>query len=438
MEKSRASEPPGRVDPIASEFWSSLSEEQSKLLRAVWKQPARRHWRADEYPADRAQRWIFRRTLSLGWTPQLFGAEDRIIGYSRGGREEHKGERWGKKYQWMAYHELLARIADNFQPARSWDGPYEGLHQIIAEREIDPSLPPVEYREFAERGDEGSETWRRAPVRIVDWPRVDSTSGSSAGVSDRFLADTSSEPTLDRVGFVADEGGERWFLLDAYISQGDPLADKSWLGLQQHFALDSWLAPRDRAAVLLPLLPQLRHSDRWDLVDDHGHVDCCYAGEIGWTPHTCYHRYAEFRTIEADAQQWQLVPTVETVTWEGSLLDCSIGDSVFAAMPSTFIQAKANLKLDERGPSWGDVGGSFVFTNYADKSAHRSKAFLVRGSWLRTFLKEHDLELLVASWFERRLLDGDHRQHHPSESVYSAARIDADLGISLADQVREP
>jgi hypothetical protein len=44
----------------------------------------------------------------------------------------------------------------------------------------------------------------------------------------------------------------------------------------------------------------------------------------------------------------------------------------------------------------------------------------------------------VASWFERQLLDGDYRLHHPSEDVYAAARVDADLNISIAEQVREP
>ena len=34
----------------------------------------------DEYPADIARRWVFRRTLSLGWTPKLFGAQDRNLG----------------------------------------------------------------------------------------------------------------------------------------------------------------------------------------------------------------------------------------------------------------------------------------------------------------------------------------------------------------------
>ena len=53
----------------------------------------------------------------------------------------------------MAYHELLARVADNFQPSRRLDGdmPYEGLRQIIGDREIDPSLPPIDFRAFTEK-----------------------------------------------------------------------------------------------------------------------------------------------------------------------------------------------------------------------------------------------------------------------------------------------
>lgn len=38
------------------------------------------------------------------------------------GRDAHKAERFGKKYQWIAHHELLARLADNLHPAyESWN-----------------------------------------------------------------------------------------------------------------------------------------------------------------------------------------------------------------------------------------------------------------------------------------------------------------------------
>ncbi len=425
----------------SSEFCRTLNEKQAELLRSVWKQPSRRRLRNDEYPVDKALRWVFKRTLTLGWRPQLFGFVDHRIAQSRGGREAHKSERWGKKYQWMAYHELLARIADNFQPVRQWDAskPYEGLYQIIAEREIDPSLPPIDYRGFVEGGGEGKPTWRPAPIRVVDWPPSQPDFKQYGGSIERFLSDTASEPTLDHMSFVTDAENERWFLLSAYFSQGDPSADKRWLGLQQVIALDSWLTPRDQTRLLLPHLLKLEQSHRWDLIDDQGHVDCCYAGEIGWTPHKCYHQQAKFRELVDGEQRWQLVPTVETVMWEGNSTDCSIGDFVFAAMPSTFIQAKAKLILDERGPSWWDTTEDVVFMNYGvDEPIRCRKSLLVRGTWLQKFLTEHNLELLVRIYCERRLVDSDHRQHHPSQIVYSAARINADLNIFISnDQVRK-
>ena len=60
------------------------------------------------------QRWILQHVFELGWTLEKFGRFDRHINY-RDMREANKPERIGKKYQWIAYHEFLARVADNFE-----------------------------------------------------------------------------------------------------------------------------------------------------------------------------------------------------------------------------------------------------------------------------------------------------------------------------------
>ena len=100
-------------DEEVGQFLSELSEEQHELLTACWQRPARQ--RQDlRYPSERARRWIVQRTISLGWTPTLFGEFDRYVNYNHSGRSSHKPERFGKKYQWIAYHELLARVADNY------------------------------------------------------------------------------------------------------------------------------------------------------------------------------------------------------------------------------------------------------------------------------------------------------------------------------------
>ena len=55
-----------------------LNKQQRKLYEAAFVHPKPVN---DEYPTDIARRWVFRRTLSLGWTPKLFGRQDRSMGY---------------------------------------------------------------------------------------------------------------------------------------------------------------------------------------------------------------------------------------------------------------------------------------------------------------------------------------------------------------------
>ena len=94
------------------------------------------------YPAELGQRWVFERVLSLGWTPERFAEFDRTLRYWAD--RAHKPERFGKKYQWIALHELLARVADNFHMRDDFNNrpvPYAGPWQFFG-RDIDPTLPP--------------------------------------------------------------------------------------------------------------------------------------------------------------------------------------------------------------------------------------------------------------------------------------------------------
>ena len=107
------------------------------------------------------QRFIFNRVLELGWTADLFGEFDKYAdSHGRHFRDAHKSERIGKKYQWLAYHEVLARIADNFVFAETWshkDLDYQGPWQVHA-RDIDPSLTLVKIPEH-KRGSTVAPWW---------------------------------------------------------------------------------------------------------------------------------------------------------------------------------------------------------------------------------------------------------------------------------------
>jgi hypothetical protein len=85
------------------------------------------------------QRYILKKVFDLGWTMEKFGAYDaRLDDYSR---DAGKAERVGKKYQWIAYYEIMALLSDHFSFLERFsdeEQKYKGSWQHHF-RNIDPS-----------------------------------------------------------------------------------------------------------------------------------------------------------------------------------------------------------------------------------------------------------------------------------------------------------
>ena len=88
--------------------------------------------------------WVADRALSLGWTKALFPND---FGVDRNRHHGPRIERIGKKYQWIAYHELLARLADNFWIIDEYRPPllhrYDTPNDVPFIRDIEITLPPL-------------------------------------------------------------------------------------------------------------------------------------------------------------------------------------------------------------------------------------------------------------------------------------------------------
>lgn len=79
---------------------------------------------------------------TLGYSDQLFSEYERIRTWRNYSRHENKKiERIGKKYQWIALHNILARVSDTHM-LKDWDGAshlYEGTWEPYV-RDFDPTL----------------------------------------------------------------------------------------------------------------------------------------------------------------------------------------------------------------------------------------------------------------------------------------------------------
>lgn len=403
-----------------------LTEEQWKLYRAAWT-PRRVTGVDDRYSDDTARRWIFQRTISLGWKPRLFGERDWIIARTDHGRSEHKAERWGKKYQWMAYHELLARVADNFQTSGYlWDdGPYDGLQQLISRRDIDPSLPPIDYQALTEKRGDSTPSWPASRLILSPALALPLEFGRYHGDIDRFIDDRNVYPTAESTARAIDEGGDEWVALHGYADQTEKNEVGS-NGLNQLLWLSSALVPQKSASRDVNQMIAIWRERPYEF-GNHGHIDCCYAGEIGWSRRNCSNRVAQPRSIEFGNQLTTVIDTVERYTWEGNILDCSIGEAVWATMPSFYVRSRDHLRMIAEGPGWLDENGEIVATYMQSVEGQWSgkfwQGYFVRQSWLQRFLGREGLALAVLSKCERRLLDQDRTRTHKYVEVWSGALL---------------
>jgi hypothetical protein len=88
--------------------------------------------------------WVFARVLQLGWSPAVFGEVDFEIREERTSHDNsHKRERFGKKYQWLAWYEALARLSGTQRfcddAGRNIERSYESAWQLNYVRDIDPT-----------------------------------------------------------------------------------------------------------------------------------------------------------------------------------------------------------------------------------------------------------------------------------------------------------
>jgi hypothetical protein len=84
-----------------------------RLSRPAPTEPDEDAWLLKEkltFDTTKAKFWVADRAISLGWKETLFPRDH----YDDVRKEHSRVERIGKKYQWIALYELLARLADNY------------------------------------------------------------------------------------------------------------------------------------------------------------------------------------------------------------------------------------------------------------------------------------------------------------------------------------
>ena len=347
------------------------------------------------FSADWGQRWVFQRVISLGWDPRYFAEFDQNMIYWDTGRSEHKPERLGKKYQWIAFHELVARIADNFYMVHRYEGDpdtYQGPWQLWR-RDIDPTLPPP-LRTHDMNGDiEVGKTFATEAAQwwIPNGPRYcDDDPESDA----EWATETNNIPEFEPLVRRLDNDGNRWVVLHAWYNWKSTVARPRHRELWSH--INSWLVRPEQRDAVVTYIKHRSLMNNW-MPGGARNIDTAYLGELPW---------AMSRDAEADV--WEPItergarkttglkvsPAWEVYKWEGNVWDCSINDMVQAWCPGPILFDSGNLFWKPGTREWCDSTSATV-ARFAESNGH--SVLVVREDWLKRTLCKAGL-VIVFSW----------------------------------------
>ena len=364
------------------------SEEQRTMFSATW-----------------AQRWVFQRVISLGWTPERFAEFDNRVNYWSASRTEHKPERFGKKYQWIAFQELVARISDNFHMVSGYDGKpesYKGPWQLWS-RDVDPTLPPPPRTRNLDDDIEVGKTFAEDSGRwwAPDGPCYrddDRPAGEGWGT------DWGDIPEFEPLVRRRDHDGSTWVVLHAWYNWRSTATHPRRRELWSH--IYTWLVrPEQRDAVV-------KYIEHRSLMNNlmPGGARCSYGAYLGELPSAM--------SKDAEADVWEHItergtwkttglevsPAWEEYNWEGNILDCSMDHGVLAWYPGPILFGAGNLVWKPGTREWCDSTSTTV-ARFVE--SHDHSVLLVREDWLKRTLRRVGLVVVVGWLGQKRFIEID-------------------------------
>lgn len=330
-------------------------------------------------------RWIFRRVFELGWRKDWHGEFDhQAREYSYW--SNWNTERIGKKYQWIALHEILAIIADNHKVSEWGDKPepYQGTWMPFV-RNIDPTYPflhldssfsiqsktkgwwlPPSYKKWDIDG------WLRRTDDLPD-PRKFLNVVDKDGKEWLNLHTFPRWEENEEVGVHEKEGNSWviWYHLRSYfVKQKDASKIHEWL-LEQHF-MNEWM-PGQR--------------ERYEMFEK----------EYYWSPSYKHFREKEKGTSYEGNNVWRqfrgspfkgVVP-IEEYGCGGGSYKTQNGNVI---KPSQYLWQKMNLRQGKQTGECVNENGELVCFD-PSVGTNQSISFLVRKDLLLDFLQRNKLSL---------------------------------------------
>ncbi len=401
-------------DSAVQALETALSPKHAKHLNEIWEAQESKHLtgRAPRFDLGQVQAYVLKRVFDLGWTVERFGYFDRFV-VRHDGRDASKPERMGKKYQWIAYHEIMALLSDHFQYWEDFrdagDQRYQGPWQSHL-RDIDPSC-----------------TLRTIPGGTSWQGHVPAWWGAGPFVAWRYDADprewvakTEDLPRVeDLLDCVNPADGSRWLNGHGYFNwkEGTP-PDQRPADVARGelwYITNAYLIRTVDVETFLNWSETVDFYGRW--MPDPPQVHRLFIGEHGWAPASRYfldEYYRDGGCTPGHKCPVTLRQVAVEYLKEGNGFDCSVDDGYTLQLPAEDLITKLDLHWTGRGAEFTTSSGELVVQD-PTANAPGPSALLIRGDALQDLQQREQLTLCWAVLGEKKLLSAEgNGPHHPT------------------------
>lgn len=338
----------------------------------------------------------------LGFSEEYFGTHDIQCGsYDRS--QTIKIERIGKKYQWIAMYNVLARVSDHCKMIDRWNYPkkediqFEGAWEPYV-RDFDPTLnsnfmfcdiaPKFdELEEFADKG--------RAEIRSSDILTVDA---QKAWLETKSVFLDELKDTL----ILTDHCGIKWICLTKYCDTGckDLRTEKLliWSWLYAYF-----VSP-EQADEFSRCVERGQSVITGDTASHH-ETYTVFNREYPWSPSCRESNENAWADVQIEKEMGKILHTTTDLLWEEEY-DATKETTISRSIPCAELIEKMNLRQQKEDGFYYDLNGKLAA--FDTDFTQNINCVVVRKDVLDTFLVLTGMKLIWLVDAEKEIHAGDY------------------------------